>query len=128
MARAVLGREPRPEEGTPEERIREAETGLRVRLPAAMRQYYLAAGEADPVNRAHNIVFRPEDLRFEEGYLIFMEENQAVVHWGIARADLAHLDPTVWQRVNGAPPEWYSEDVTFSAFIVTSLGTPGRAG
>src|SRR5262249_14522109 len=111
VARAVLGRDPRRDEGTPAKRIHEAEKRLLIPLPAAVRQYYLVAGEAD-VNRAHNIFLRPEDLRFEQGYLIFMEENQAVVHWGIARADLAQPDPTVWQRVNSDPPEWYSENAT----------------
>lgn len=86
-----------------------------------MREYYLAAGEANRLNRAHNILFRPEELRFEQNYLIFMEENQAVVHWGIAMSDLAHPDPAVWQRVNGDSPEWYSEEMDFSTFIAKNL-------
>jgi hypothetical protein len=121
VARAVLGRDLLPSDGTPEQRIRAAEEALRIGLPAAMREYYLAAGEADRLNRAHNILFRPEDLRFEQNYLIFMEENQGVVHWGIAMSELAHPDPTVWQRVNSDSLEWYSEEMDFSTFITKNL-------
>jgi hypothetical protein len=82
-----------------------------------MHKYYLAAGEADRLSRAHNLLFRPEELRLEEDYLIFMEENQGVVHWGIAMPKLVHPDPTVWQRVNRDPAEWYSERMDSSTFI-----------
>src|SRR5436190_24276675 len=113
VARAVLGRDLRPRDRTPEQRIRAAEDGLRIGLPAAMREYYLAAGEADQLNRAHNTLFRPEELRFEQNYVIFMQENQAVVHWGVAMSDLANPDPIVWQRVNSDSPQWYSEEMDF---------------
>jgi hypothetical protein len=104
VARAVLGRDLLPSDGTPEQRIRAAEERLRIALPAAIREYFLAAGEADRLNRAYSILFRPEELRIEQNYLIFMEENQGVVHWGIALSALPHPDRTVWQRVNSDSP------------------------
>jgi hypothetical protein len=36
----------------------------------------------------HNNVFSPKDLDFEDGYLMFMDENQSVVSWGIKKKDL----------------------------------------
>lgn len=72
VARAILGRDLLPSNGTPEPRIRAAEERLRIALPAAMREYFLAAGEADRLNRAHNILFRPDELRIKQNYLIFI--------------------------------------------------------
>lgn len=117
----MLGHDLGPRDGTSERRIRAAEEALRIGLPAAMREYYLVAGETDRLNRSHNVLFRLEDLRFEQNFLVFMEENQAVVHWGIAMSDLDHPDPIVWQRVNSDPSEWHSEHITFSTFITKNL-------
>jgi hypothetical protein len=50
-----------------------------------------------------------------------MEENQAVVSWGIKIKDIDISDPEAWQRVNSYPPAWYSEEMTFSKFIVQAL-------
>lgn len=50
--------------------------------------------------------------------LVFMEENQCVVFWGIAKADLGEADPVVWQGVNGEPIEWYAEDHRLSRFLM----------
>ena len=44
----------------------------------------------------------PEALRtfYDAHHLIFREENQRVVSWGIPRDALRDEDPVVWQRNN----------------------------
>ena len=116
----VLGRTVKRKDGASDARIRRAETRLGLALPAALRDYYLVAGLASE-NREHNRLFMPEELLAESGHLVFMEENQAVVHWGIPLVAPSKADPTVWQRVNGDRPQWFSEELPFSEFILKNL-------
>jgi hypothetical protein len=89
-------------------------------MPGALRDYFRLAGEARE-NREHNRLLPPEELVVEDGCLVFMEENQSVVDWGIPVAQAGKADPEVWQRVNGDAPEWHSEDMRFSEFILKNL-------
>jgi hypothetical protein len=109
-----------PRDGVREQRLVRAEKRLGLALPAALRDYYLLAGAAAE-NREHNLLFAPEELIVEEGRLMFMEENQAVVTWGLPLGPGKRADPTVWQRVNSDRPEWYSEELPFSVFVLENL-------
>jgi hypothetical protein len=112
-----LGRKPRRTDGLSDAAIRRREKELGVKLPASLRAYYRTAGKLTQLNTMHNILYDLPGLLVEDGYLIFMEENQAVVHWCFRLSDLDQTDPDVWQRVNCEPPEWYSEEMPFSTFI-----------
>jgi hypothetical protein len=116
----VFGRSVVRADGVPELRIRTAEKRLGFPLPGAMRDYLGLAGLARE-NREHDRLYRPEDLLVEDGFLVFMEENQEVVHWGIPLSHLSRANPAVWQRVNSEEPEWFSEQMAFSEFIVKNL-------
>jgi hypothetical protein len=117
----ILERDVLEADGVSEEAFAQAESRLWLRLPVALREYFLIAGNADDANRMHNLLFRPDEFIVEDGYLVFMEENQAVVHWGIPIDRCDEPDPSVWQRVNGPEPEWYSEELPFSSFMVKNL-------
>jgi len=125
----ILGRPLTARDGVREPRLVRAEKRLGLALPSALRDYYLLAGAAAE-NREHNRLFAPEELVVEEDRLLFMEENQGVVTWGAALGRGPRADPVVWQRVNGDRPQWYSEELTFSAFILSNLawqrGLPER--
>ena len=109
-----------PRDAIPEARVRRAEKRLGFSLPSALRDYLRLAGEAKE-NREHNRLLSPEALVVEDGYLVFMEENQSVVDWGIPLALARQADPVVWQCVNGDAPKWYSEKMCFSEFILRNL-------
>ncbi len=96
-----------------------AEGRLGLRLPVALRAYYRLAGEAE-INTLHNQLLPPEDLEVQEGHLLFMDENQGVVSWGVRVKDLGAPDPVVQQRNNTPPCRWFSERKRFTAFL-TSL-------
>jgi hypothetical protein len=119
--RRVLKRDLIQGDGVSEEALAWAESGLGQKLPKALREYYLIGGNADDANLMQNILFQPEEFVVEDGYLVFMEEHQAVVHWGIPLDHLHESDPQVWQRVNGPEPAWYSEELPFSSFMIESL-------
>ena len=118
LIRRQLGRDPKPSDGVPEAALKKAECRLGVELPASMREYYLLLGRLDRINKAHNRLFTPQQLRVEDAHLWFMEENQAVAHWGMPLKRLAEDDPVVYQRANVDGAKWYSERMRFSAFLV----------
>jgi len=117
LAVRYLGRHLSAADGVPPEELERHELRLGVRLPDALRAYMEMAGAVPEWNTIHNRFFSAEQLCFEDDFLIFMDENQGVVSWGIPRAELARADPPVWQRTNALPPDWYSEDRAFTAFL-----------
>lgn len=118
LIRRHLGREPMRGDGVTEIVLKRCERRLGVQLPAAVRDYYLFAGRLARLNNAHNRLFSPDELRIEDGHLWFMEENQAVVHWGLPLKRLVVNDPIVYQRANAPGAKWYSEKMRFSLFLV----------
>lgn len=115
----LLGRNLTADDEVPLGRLAGAEQRLGFRLPNAMTDFYSSAGAA-PEFQAHNRLRAPETLEMDDGLLVFMEENQHVVDWGI-RPVGHEPDPEVWQRVNEPQAEWYSEGMPFSVFIVKNL-------
>jgi cell wall assembly regulator SMI1 len=113
-----LGRKPELSEGSSEADIGRAEAVLGLQLPASVRDYFRVAGNLAELNKAHNRLYDLSDLIVEEGFLLLLEENQAVVHWGIKTGDLSDADPVVWQRVNSPSLQWYPEGMKFSEFMV----------
>lgn len=113
-----LGRRPAGSDGYSVADLQACEVRLKLTLPSALRGYYLLAGRIESINLAHNILFSPMELKTDGGYLWFMEENQAVVHWGLRVADLSQDDPIVCQRANVDGAEWYSEELPLSDFLI----------
>jgi len=105
-------------DGLSEKDLKKAEVRLGIKLPAALREFYLSVGAVRDLRSIHNIIFPPRDLVFEEGYLMFMDENQSVVSWGIKKKDLKKADPETWQR-NNSSEEWYSEEKSFTELLTS---------
>jgi hypothetical protein len=90
-------------------------------LPKALRDYYLVAGNEETLNHSFNRLLAPENVFVESGRIVFMEENQGVVYWGI-KPDGSE-NPTVEQGINieGKPIEWHSEDTDCAEFLEVML-------
>jgi hypothetical protein len=117
LIRRHLGRDPKRSDGVTEAAVKKCERRLGVRLPEAVREYYLTAGKLDQLNKSHNVLFALDELRMDASHLWFMEENQAVVHWGLPVKRLCEEDPVVYQRVNEEGAKWYSQRMRFSTFL-----------
>ncbi|AKU99187.1 hypothetical protein AKJ09_05851 [Labilithrix luteola] len=117
MTTRYLRRSWRAEDGLPPAEVASAERRLGRPIPVAVRAFYLNLGGVDVLCRIHNEIRRPDKLDFEDGYLIFMDENQDVVTWGLRCDDLGQADPTAWQRNNTPPTEWFSEEKSFSDLL-----------
>ena len=113
----LINRKLNPIDGLRADSITAAERKLKLRIPTALREYYLIAGRL-PLNKEHNRLYAPSDLKVNEGKLVFMEENQCVVFWGMDASSLGQDDPEVFQASNASPLVWYSEGLLFSDFII----------
>src|SRR5689334_21305270 len=82
--------------GFPESDIVALEKQLNIVLPAKLREYYLTLGKNEAVNNSYNRLLQPGQIKFSDEYLIFYEENQGVVNWGIKKEDLHQPDPPVY--------------------------------
>ncbi len=120
---ATLVRLLMPEDGEPETGVSAVEARLGFRLPAVLREYYLLAGRFDRFNRAHNELRRPGDWAVESGKLVFLEENQCVVFWGVDMGTSPEDDPPVYQaeNVRGRPVKWFLEHQRCSEFLIVML-------
>jgi hypothetical protein len=109
--------------GTSEVSINAAEKHFGVRLPAALRDYYLSVGNLRPLNEAHNQLLAPKDWFLDEEKLVFMVENQAVVYWGVAAVASPGDDPPVFQGINRLPEpiEWHPEHERCSEWLLLML-------
>jgi hypothetical protein len=123
-----LGRSLRREDGLNEEEIQKAERLLGLRLPLSMREYYRVVGAVDQLNRLQNVIFSPKELYVEDEFLMFMDENQSVVSWGLKISELSSPDPTAWQRNNTPPEQWLSEEKTFSELLESMFEWYEEAG
>ncbi|MEV4882047.1 SMI1/KNR4 family protein [Chitinophaga ginsengisegetis] len=105
------------------------EARLQLQLPAALRQYYLAIGKNKMVNDSFNRLTSLGEIGFsEDDHLIFYEENQAVVLWGIAKADLTLPDPPVYGTYDSARVEWFTDADTTEHFLLSMAWWNGALG
>ena len=116
---AVFGRL-EPGDAVEESAMVSAEARLGVKLPHALRMLYRASGASQALHHAHNQLLAPAKVDFAANHLVFYEENQGVVVWGIARDRLAEMDPPVEQgQLDSRTGEWtfYPEFGSVSEFV-----------
>ncbi len=113
------------------DKINEAETRLKISIPLALKSYYLALGKNENINTSHNRLLKPckEIIFSDDGYLIFYEENQASVYWGIKQEDLKTNNPPVWGNYGtNTSPDWHLETKTTENFLLLMAIHNGTLG
>ena len=115
--REIFGSPPKPADGLGNDAVRSALDSAGLTIPVALFDYYSLAGR-HWINENHNRLRPIEELEWVDDQLVFMEENQLVVFWGIRKENLIESDPIVWQVVNGDPIEWYAENHRLSRFLM----------
>ena len=106
------------------------ETRLELKLPEKLRTYYLTLGKNTSINNAHNNLFKPTEIGFSNDmYLMFYEENQSVVNWGIKQTDLQLGNPPVWGNYGSNKlPDWQLEANTTDLFFLLMAIVNGTLG
>ncbi|WP_334170395.1 hypothetical protein [Sinomonas sp.] len=102
-------------DGISEDELDEALEEHAFTIPLALREFYLALGSSE-LMEAYHYFWDPEELEIdEEGFLMFLEDEDEQFTWGFRSGDLRVPDPIVYRK-NNARGEWVSEDGTFSEF------------
>ena len=97
--------------------IREAEQRLGIKVPQSLRDYYLE----QRFNKSCNRLLTPKDWEVDQTRLMFMEENQRVLWWGVSVRNPDNQDPPVSQGLNDDPIPWYREHAKCSVFLAMML-------
>ncbi|MDO5634962.1 MAG: hypothetical protein Q4G34_08865 [Micrococcus sp.] len=98
--------------------------GERMVLPTALREFYQALGNCGDLLETEHYVWDPDDLEVRDDFLMFLEDAEETVVWGLPVANLALPDPLVWRRSTGAEAEqgeWSDEGGTLSEFLIDLL-------
>ncbi len=116
---AKLGLPLSKRDGIPATNLVKAESKLGICLPRALRDYYLVAGRERILNHSFNRLRSPNEWEIHSGKLIFMQESQTVVVWGVPISKSPAQNPMVFQcpLVDGELDKWYSERTRCSDFI-----------
>ncbi|HXG12142.1 MAG TPA: hypothetical protein VNK04_20475 [Gemmataceae bacterium] len=104
-------------QGMSSEELAAVEKRLDVQVPAALRAYYLVAGRERRFNTCHHRLLKPQKWSIDKRRLIFMEENQRVLWWGVSIRNPDSDDPSVWQGVNDDEITWVREHRRCSEFL-----------
>jgi hypothetical protein len=106
--------------GFDEKLLKQTEERLGVTLPAVLKSYYLFLGKNEAVNESFNQLLSPDKIDFvDDAYLIFFEENQSVVLWGIKKSDLSLENPKVYATYDQERVEWFLDSETVENFLLS---------
>ena len=115
--REILGSPLEPADGLGDDAVSRASARAGFVLPKALFDYYSVAGR-HWINENHNRLRPIKELAWMGNNLVFMDENQNIAFWGIARTTLSESDPAVLQGVNGQPIIWCAEKYRVSRFLM----------
>jgi hypothetical protein len=111
-----------PADGIPKTEIISVEKRLALKLPQALKSLYELTGNFNDLHSAYDKLIPLSELALVDGLLIFYEENQGVVLWGIREQDFDIPDPPVYQAQPGAAPlACYITAETLSDFLLYML-------
>lgn len=113
----IFGFSLQPSDGLGDAAVQAKLAERRLILPKGLVDYYAVAGQ-HPINEEHNRLLPIEEIIWMGDKIVFMEENQSVVCWGIDQADLNQQNPIVWQGMSGETFSWYEEDYKLSQFLM----------
>lgn len=121
-----------PGDGFTVDELDAAEAGLGLTLPDALREAYALFGRRRELTAVQDRFLAPQDLRVEDGVLIYRVEAQGILAWGVRVEHLATDDPPVVRLSRGTTPgtqPWadkVSDDVVRAA--LAELVQPDGAG
>jgi hypothetical protein len=107
----LLGRPLTAEDGVPEAECAAAEQRLGLRLPAALREFYLAVGREPAITQSFECFAEPNEWMVSDGKIVFLEENQSVCYWA------ADSQSKVYQTADLDEPEWQEEAHSLPEFL-----------
>lgn len=120
-AEKILGRRIETSEGIDVQSIDVAEKKLNVKFPEALKDFYLTVGKISLFTDAFEFFAKPKQIYIKANKLVFLEENQAVLSWGIDLKDLTKNAVPVYHSPNIGDSEseviWYREALPLPQFL-----------
>ncbi|MDQ0078944.1 hypothetical protein [Arthrobacter oryzae] len=105
------------EDGLSEDELKVALADHQFQIPLVLKEFYQAVGGCEDLMEAYHYFWDPEELEVDdEGFLMFLEDEEEQFTWGFRVGDLGVPDPIVYRR-NNARGQWKSEEGTFSEFV-----------
>ncbi|TWF45320.1 hypothetical protein FHW36_1011250 [Chitinophaga polysaccharea] len=115
--------------GYPESVLAALEERLQIRIPATLREYYLSLGANRQINDSFNRLTAFNEMGFsEDDHLVFYEENQGVVLWGLSKTELAAGNPPVYGTYDSARKDWFVDSDTTENFLLSMAWWNGALG
>ncbi len=117
--------------GYAESELKELEMRLNISLPQKFKSYYQTLGLNKRINNSHNRLLKPAtEVGFSnDRYLVFYEENQVAVYWGIKEEDLILENPPVYGNYGtNENPDWQIEGKTIEDFFLLMAIYNGTLG
>lgn len=93
--------------------------------PLALQEFYLALGVSEMMETNH-FFFDPDELEIRDDMVMFVEDSDETLVWGIPLDQVALPDPMVYRRSVGADESdgagvWDVSDATVSELITDIL-------
>lgn len=120
-AEKILGRKLEASEGVDIQSIEVAEKKLNVGFPKALKDFYLSVGRISLFTDAFEFFAKPKQIYIKSNKLVFLEENQAVLSWGVDLEDIDKDIVPVYHSPNIGDSEneviWYTEALPLPEFL-----------
>ncbi|TDX87283.1 hypothetical protein B0I22_1471 [Epilithonimonas xixisoli] len=103
-----------------------------IKLPKVLRDYYLSLGKHKILNESYNRLLEPNSqIGFsDDRYLVFYEENQGVIFWGINENDLSLENPKIYGNYDAInlSEEWFEDSPNIEKFLLSMAILNGTLG
>lgn len=109
IAQSLIGRELLEDDGIDKDRIKDTESRLGIKIPAALKDFYMLLGNIESFISAFEYFVNVEELEIIDGKLLFLEENQGVCYWAM---NVEHEEDNmvyVCTDLEQEQLEWYPE-------------------
>jgi hypothetical protein len=115
-----------------ESEIQALEIKENIVLPTILKDYYLTLGKNSKINNTFNCLLKPSNqVGFsDDRHLVFYEENQSTVFWGIREADLSKENPAVYGNFDAQnlSEEWFLDNANTADFLLSMAFWNGVMG
>lgn len=93
--------------------------------PLALQEFYLALGVSELMETNH-FFFDPDELEIRDNMVMFVEDSDETLVWGIPIDQVSLPDPMVYRRTVGADApdgngDWEASEATVSELIADIL-------
>jgi len=120
VVEGILGRNLLVKEGIDELAIQKIELKLGIQLPKVLKDFYALIGNIPLFVEGHHYFLDLEELLVKDEKLVFLAENQQMLHWAV---DLSGTT-TVYQTtdtIQGTDLIWYEEAFDLERFLEMML-------